>query len=177
MRSVSTRLFRQPSTSLMSHRRPTASTRFESLGRGRASSRHWFKTRRAIGSPVRCTRIDVCRRDIASRTHPAHDASVERGGRPKRRFAAIAVIAAENHPVEVACRVLDVKRVRLLHVQSETAITASGSPRLAHRHAHLDPCRVALHLRSAQDPRRLTLGRKISVGHNAVEMFMKRAGI
>ena len=39
---------------------------------------------------------------------PARRRAAEGGGHPKRRFAAVAVMAAEKLPVQVACRVLGV---------------------------------------------------------------------
>ena len=42
------------------------------------------------------------------RGHAPGDGAGPRGGAPKRRFQAVAVMAAEHIPVEVACRVLDV---------------------------------------------------------------------
>jgi transposase InsO family protein len=87
------------------------------------------------------------------------------------------VIAAEHHPVEVACRVLDVSVSGYYISRSR-----SPSPR-ALRYAWLTDAIVQIHAasRGTYGARRihaeLTLGRKISVGHNAVEMLMRRAGI
>ena len=53
--------------------------------------------------------------------------------RAKRRFEAIAVMAAEGLPVQVACRVLKVSRVGLLRVAQPAPVGAGGPARLAHR--------------------------------------------
>jgi transposase InsO family protein len=96
---------------------------------------------------------------------------------PKGRYAAIATMAAEGLPVEICCRVLDVSVSGYYAWRSRPP-----SPRsLRHvwltdqiRHAHTAS-------RGTYGSRRvhaeLRLGRGIVVGHNAVEMLMRRAGI
>ncbi|MFD0479955.1 IS3 family transposase [Nonomuraea thailandensis] len=96
---------------------------------------------------------------------------------PPRRFAAIAVMAGEGIPVEVACRVL--------------AVSVSGyyawldrppSPR-AIRHAWLTDLIRQVHQdsRGTYGARRvraeLTLGHQVTVSHGAVELLMRRAGL
>jgi putative transposase len=87
------------------------------------------------------------------------------------------VIAAEQHPIEVACRVLDVSVSG--YYMSRTRPPSKRSV----RHAWLTDTITQIHVasRGTHGARRvhaeLTLGHGISVGHNAVEMLMRRAGL
>jgi putative transposase len=96
---------------------------------------------------------------------------------PKGRFEAIAVIASEGLPVEVACRALEVSSAG-----SYAWRFRPPSPR-AVRHAWLTDVICEVHAASYGSYRakrvyaELTLGRGIQVGHNAVAMLMQRAGI
>src|SRR5918995_3149189 len=105
------------------------------------------------------------------------DGAGPRGGAPKRRFQAIKVMAAEGIPVEVACRVLDVStsgyyawRVR------------PPSTRAIH-HAWLTELIVRVHRDSRgtygalRVHAELRLGHGIMVGHNAIALLMRRAGL
>jgi transposase InsO family protein len=87
------------------------------------------------------------------------------------------VIAADGHPVKLACRVLEVTRAGYY-----AFITRGPSPR-AIRHAWLTDLITQIHAASRGTygaPRvhaELRLGRGITVGHNAVAMLMRRAGL
>ena len=96
---------------------------------------------------------------------------------PKGRYAVIAVMAAEGLPVDVCCRVVDVS------VSGYYAWRCRPPSARSLRHAWLTD-----QIRAAHDASRgtygalrvhaeLTLGQGIVVGHNAVEMLMRRAGI
>lgn len=86
-------------------------------------------------------------------------------------------MATEGHPVELSCRVLGVSVSGYFAWQARPP-----SPR-AIRHAWLTDVIAAVHASSRETygARRvhaeLTLGRGITVGHNAVELLMRRAGI
>ena len=87
------------------------------------------------------------------------------------------MIAAENLPVQVGCRVLAVSESgyydRLKRAPSERAI----------RHAWLTDLITEIHAESRgiyggrRIHAKLTLGRGIAVGHNQVELLMRRAGL
>ncbi len=97
--------------------------------------------------------------------------------RPKGHFEAIAKMAEEAHPIEVACRVLEVSDSGFYAWRSR-----SPSPRTI-RHAWLTDVITQVHLEShgTYGARRvhaeLTMGRGVGVGHNAVAMLMRRAGL
>jgi len=86
-------------------------------------------------------------------------------------------VAAENHPVQLACRILDVSESGYYARKSR-----ASSPR-AIRHAWLTDVIREIHRdsRGVYGARRvraeLTLGRGAPVGHCAVQMLMARAGI
>lgn len=96
---------------------------------------------------------------------------------PKVRFAIIEVMAAEGHSIKVSCRVLEVTEAGFYawrkRPPSERAI----------RHAWLTDLITKAHVdsRGTYGARRvhaeLTIGLGIMVGHNAVEMLMRRAGL
>jgi putative transposase len=96
---------------------------------------------------------------------------------PKRRFQAVTVMAAEHIPVEVACRVLDVSTSGYYAWRSRPPSQRSI------RHAWLTDLIVQVH----QDSRgtygalrvhaELRLGHGIMVGHNAIALLMRRAGL
>ncbi len=96
---------------------------------------------------------------------------------PKGRFAIIKVMAAEGHSIKVSCRVLQVTEAGFYawrkRPPSERAI----------RHAWLTDLITKAHVdsRGTYGARRvhaeLTIGVGIVVGHNAVEMLMRRAGL
>ena len=96
---------------------------------------------------------------------------------PKRRYEAIAVMASEKLSVQLACRVLEVAESGFYEWRSRPL-----SPR-ALRHAWLTEQIHAVHQASfgTYGSRRvhaeLRLGLGITVGHGAVEMLMRRAGI
>lgn len=96
---------------------------------------------------------------------------------PKRRNAAITVIASEGLPVRLATRVLSVSESGYYEWRGR-----APSAR-AVRHAWLTEQIQAVHLasRSIYGSRRihaeLTLGLGIAVSHGAVQMLMRRAGI
>ena len=87
------------------------------------------------------------------------------------------MIAAEQHPIEVACRVLDVS------VSGYYMSRIRPPSKRSVRHAWLTDTITQIHIasRGTYGARRvhaeLTLGHGISVGHNAVEMLMRRAGL
>jgi putative transposase len=97
--------------------------------------------------------------------------------RPKVRYAAIATMAAEGFPIQVACRVVSVAESGFYawrgRVPSARAV----------RHAWLTDMIRQVHTASngVYGGRRvhaeLTLGRGILVGHGAVELLMRRAGL
>jgi len=96
---------------------------------------------------------------------------------PKGRFAIIKVMAAEGHSIKVSCRVLEVTEAGFYawrkRPPSERAI----------RHAWLTDLITKAHIdsRGTYGARRvhaeLTIGMGIMVGHNAVELLMRRAGL
>lgn len=96
---------------------------------------------------------------------------------PKGRFAIIKAMVAEDHSIKVSCRVLDVTEAGFYawrkRPPSERAI----------RHAWLSDVITKVHVdsRGTYGARRvhaeLTIGKGILVGHNAVEMLMRRAGL
>lgn len=96
---------------------------------------------------------------------------------PKDRFAAIAQMAAEGLPVDVCCRVLQVSPSGFYEWRGRPP-----SPR-ALRHAWLTDQIREVHAAShgtygiARVHAELRLGRGILVGHNAVEMLMRHAGL
>jgi len=96
---------------------------------------------------------------------------------PKRRFAAIAVMAAEGLPVQVACRVLGVSESGY-YAQRRCAPSARVL-----RHAWLTDRIRQVHEQSRRTygARRvraeLVLGQGVVVGHQAVEWLMRAAGI
>jgi hypothetical protein len=96
---------------------------------------------------------------------------------PKRRCAAVAVMAAEGLPVQLACRVLEVS-------ESGCYARRSRAPSARFiRHVWLTEVIRQVHRasRGTYGIRRvhadLTLGHRIAVGHQAVERLMRRAGI
>lgn len=96
---------------------------------------------------------------------------------PKDRYAAIKVMAAEDLPVQTACRMLDVSESGFYEwrgrAPSERAI----------RHAWLTDLITEIHAASRQTygshrvHAELTLGRGVAVGYHQVELVMRRAGI
>jgi len=96
---------------------------------------------------------------------------------PKGRFAIIKVMAAEGHSIKVSCRVLQVTEAGYYawrkRPPSERTI----------RHAWLTDLITKVHVdsRGTYGARRvhaeLTIGQGIAVGHNAVEMLMRRVGL
>jgi putative transposase len=96
---------------------------------------------------------------------------------PKRRFAAIKVMAAENLPVQTACGVLGVSDAGYY-----AWLKRGPSPRSV-RHAWLTDVITDIHgaARGVYGSRRvhaeLRLGRGILVSRGAVELLMHRAGI
>src|SRR5207253_5390004 len=101
---------------------------------------------------------------------------VEGVGAPKRRFEAIAVMAGEGLPVEVACRALCVSSAGFYAWRFRPP-----SPR-AVRHAWLTDVIREIHAMSygsyggKRVHAELVLGRGVQVGHNAVAVLMQRAG-
>lgn len=87
------------------------------------------------------------------------------------------MIAAEGRPVQVACRVLGVSESGFYEQRN-----LAPSERVV-RHAMLTDLITQIHIEShgTYGIRRvhaeLTLGRKVEVGHNQVEMLMRRAGL
>jgi putative transposase len=96
---------------------------------------------------------------------------------PKGRYAAIATMAAEGLPVDVCCRIVDVS------VSGYYAWRSRPPSARSLRHAWLTDQIRAAHAASRgtygaiRVHAELTLGQGILVGHNAVEMLMRRAGI
>lgn len=88
---------------------------------------------------------------------------------------AIALIAADGHAVNLACRVREVTRA------GDFAFVTRGPSARASRHAWLTSLTIQIHGASRGThgaPRvhaELRLGRGIVVGHNAVAMLMRRA--
>ena len=119
---------------------------------------------------------DLQVRDRAGHPLPGCRA-IEGAHGPKRRFAAIEVIAGNALPVQAACRVLGVSESGFHAWRSR-----APSPRSI-RHAWLTDIIRHVHIdsRGSYGTRRvhaeLTLGHGISVGHNAVEMLMRRARV
>jgi putative transposase len=96
---------------------------------------------------------------------------------PKDRFDVIAQMASEDHPIQVACRILGV---------SESGFYAwwgKAPSARAIRHAWLTDLITQVHLESRGTygaPRvhaELTLGLGVVVGHNAVALLMHRASL
>src|SRR5947209_15786175 len=102
---------------------------------------------------------------------------VEGGGLPKRRFEAIAVMSSDGFSNQVACRVLDVSESGFYAWRDRPPSTRSI------RHLWLTDIIADVHAasRGTYGARRvhaeLTLGRGLTVGDNAVEMLMRRAGL
>ena len=102
---------------------------------------------------------------------------LERDHQPKRRFAAVGVMAAEGFVVQLACRVLEVSESG--YYARRTRAPSARSL----RHAWLTEVIRQVHSasRGTYGIRRvhadLTLGHGIAVGHQAVELLMRRAGI
>lgn len=96
---------------------------------------------------------------------------------PKSRYVAIQVMAAEGLPVELSCRVLGVS------VSGYFGWRSRPPSQRGIRHAWLTDVIAAVHASSRETygARRvhaeLTMGRGIAVGHSAVELLMRRAGI
>jgi transposase InsO family protein len=96
---------------------------------------------------------------------------------PKVRYAAIAVMAEEGHPIQVACRVLGVAESGFFAWRTRAPSVRSI------RHAWLTGIIRKIHIVSngIYGGRRvhaeLTLAYGITVSHGAVEMLMRRAGI
>ena len=96
---------------------------------------------------------------------------------PKGRFAIIQVMAAEGHSIKVCCRTLEVTEAGFYAWR-----TRPPSVR-AIRHAWLTDVITQVHVdsRGTYGARRvhaeLTIGMGIVVGHGAVEMLMRRAGL
>jgi putative transposase len=104
----------------------------------------------------------------------------EEAMRPKVRYAAIATMAAEGFPIQVACRVVSVGSVAESGFYAWRGRVPSAR---AVRHAWLTDMIRQVHTASngVYGGRRvhaeLTLGRGILVGHGAVELLMRRAGL
>jgi putative transposase len=96
---------------------------------------------------------------------------------PKRRFEAIAVMAAEGHAVQVTCHVLGVSESGLYAWRSRPPSAR------ALRHAMLTEVITQIHAasKSTYGIRRvhaeLILGRGMTVGRHAVALLMHRAGL
>lgn len=96
---------------------------------------------------------------------------------PKARYAAIKTLAAEGFSVDLCCRVLDVS------VSGYYAWRSRPPSARSLRHAWLTEQIRAVHAASrgtygaGRVHAELRLGHGIIVGHNAVEMLMRRAGI
>jgi putative transposase len=93
------------------------------------------------------------------------------------RFEAIGVIASEGLPVEVACRVLGVSwagfyawRLRPLSARAVRHAWLTDVIREVHAASYGSYGAKRVHAE-------LVLGRGIQVGHNAIAMLMRRAGI
>ena len=65
--------------------------------------------------------------------------AVEGGGQPKRRWAAIAMIASDGRPIQVACRVLDVTKSGYFAWRKRAPSARVSPPRLAHGRDRSDP--------------------------------------
>ncbi len=96
---------------------------------------------------------------------------------PKARFAAIRTLAAEGFSVDLCCRVLDVS------VSGYYAWRSRPASERSLRHAWPTERIRAVHMASRGTygaPRvhaELRLGHGIIVGHNSVELLMRRAGL
>jgi putative transposase len=108
---------------------------------------------------------------------PAGDRGTQGARRPKRRYAAIELMAADDLPVQTACRVLSVSESGYYAWKDRPPSTR------AIRHAWLTDEIGEIHTasRGTYGARRvhaeLTLGRGIAVGHCKVELVMRQAGI
>ena len=96
---------------------------------------------------------------------------------PKARFEAIATMTEEGHPAEVSCRVLAVSDSGFYAWRSR----APSSRTI--RHAWLTDMITRVHLESngtygaLRVHAELTMGRGVTVGHNAVALLMRRSGL
>ncbi len=70
---------------------------------------------------------------VAARRETGHRTAENQGGVPKRRFAVIQTMRTEGLPIQVACRVLEV-RVRFLCLALPTAVSPFHLPRCAYQH-------------------------------------------
>ena len=108
---------------------------------------------------------------------PSRHRAVEGGNQPKRRFAAIKVMAAEGLPIEKTRALLGVS------VSGYYSWLRRAPSQRSIRHAWLTDLIRQVHADSRQTygskrvHAELTLGRGISVGREAVTMLMHRAGI
>jgi len=96
---------------------------------------------------------------------------------PKGRFAVVQQMAGEGHPIELACRILEVSASGFYAWRSRPPSTRQI------RHAMLTDLIAEIHVGSRgtygalRVHAELTIGRGIVVGHNAVVMLMRRAGL
>jgi transposase InsO family protein/transposase-like protein len=96
---------------------------------------------------------------------------------PKDRFATIAQMAEEGHPTQLCCKVLEVTDSGYYAWRSRAPSSR------AIRHAWLSDLITQIHAESRgtygalRVHAELTMGRGITVGHNAVAMLMQRAGL
>src|SRR5437667_12607217 len=93
---------------------------------------------------------------------------------PKGRFEAAAQMAVEGHPIQVARRVLAVSESGF-YERRRRAPSARAIRRLAHRRHQ--PPRLRGTYGALRVHAELTMGRGVTVGHNAVTMLMRRAGL
>ncbi len=108
---------------------------------------------------------------------PSRHRAVEGSRRPKRRFAAAKVMAAEGLPVEVACRVLGVSESGYYGWRSRAPSARAIRHNLLTeviRKVHTDSRCIYGYRRVHAE---LTLGHGLTVGHEAVYLLMRRAGI
>lgn len=97
--------------------------------------------------------------------------------RPQARLAAIAVLAEQSLPIQVACRVLGVSPVGV------SCLAWQGPSARSVRHAWLTGLIVRIHAasRGTYGARRVhagpALGHGVAVSHGTVEMLMQRAGV
>src|SRR5271155_4850288 len=112
-----------------------------------------------------------------ARSDQAGQRAVEGGGAPKRRYAAISMMASEGKPVQVACRIVGVPESSYYAWKKRPPSARSV------RHVWLTDLIAQVHTasRGTYGSRRvhaeLTLGQNISVGREAVATLMRRAGI